>query len=720
MASQIRHYYEFGPYRLEPSERLLLCGDSPVDVTPKAFDTLLQLVEHSGRLLEKNTLMESVWGSTAVEENNLTQMIYVLRKALHEGEGGLRFIETVPRKGYRFAAPVEERRVLIEPPDAPSAAPAPLADSTQLTQSVDVTASATPGNGSAAPLPARSGDRGSAPSSTLPVSGQNPAETLARSPAQRAPLEPPPAAAAPAAPGPVAKWLRFNALGLAVLAIMAALVVLPTLHGLRARLLGRTAAAPIRSLAVLPLQNLTGDPKQDYFADGMTDELITDLAQLHGIRVISRTSVMQFKGTSKTLPEIARELNVDAVIEGSLARSGGRVRIRAQLVRGATDTHLWAGTFERDLRDVLALQGEIAQAIASQVSLQVTPEEQARLAAPGTVDAHAYDLYLMGRTASEQGTNEGLGKGIAYFTQAVAEDPNDAPAYAGLADAYALLGMDGARPSEVMGKALAAASKAVQLDDRLAEAHTSLAGVKALYDWDWPGAEREFQRALELNPQYAPAHHRYAVLYLAPLGRTGEAIMEMQRTLELDPRSVSATTDLCWMYYFDRQYDAAIASCRKAVEMDSGFVQAHLRLGQAYLAKGMYDQAFAEGQADQRIVGGPSEAIDTAARVYRQAGYRGYLAWSLLSGPASAVPSGGDLGKAIAYTLLGRNTFAVRQLQLAVASHLVPVVYLKVDPEWDPLHSDPRYQQLLRRIGLTSPGEPAAPSATAAGTSAAQ
>jgi TolB-like protein/DNA-binding winged helix-turn-helix (wHTH) protein len=440
MTERAKHLYAFGPFQLDPAQRLLFRDDGVVPLTPKALDTLLVLVENRGQLLTKDELLERVWPGTFVEEVTLAKNISTLRKALGEPPEGGEYIETHSKRGYRFVAEVHaiEREASAAPSASPAETPAPAA----------------------------------APS--------------ARPPAWR------------------------------VSAAVLAAVLLVTGAALWYR--GRSLATPANGkimLAVLPFENLSGDPAQEYFSSGLTEEMITQLGRLDPGRlgVIARTSAMQYKDAHKDVRQIGSELGVDYLLEGSVRREGNRVRISAQLIQVRDQSHQWAADYDRDLRDILALQSEVAGAIAQQIRLQLTPEQHARLQNARTLNAEAYESYLKGRFFWNKRTVEGHQKAIEYFQKAVALDPNYAQAYAGLADAYALLG-SWANPvmprGEAMGQARAAAQKALSLDDSLSDAHASLGFVKMHYDWDFAGAEKEFQRAIALNPGYATAHHWYA------------------------------------------------------------------------------------------------------------------------------------------------------------------------------------------------------------------
>lgn len=386
------------------------------------------------------------------------------------------------------------------------------------------------------------------------------------------------------------------ALALTVLAI-AVLELLPGRW--RERILGKIPSARIESVAVLPLENLSHDPEQEYFADGMTDALITDLAKIHALRVISRNSIMQYKGNRKPMTQIARELHVDAVVEGTVTRSGNQVRITAQLIEAPSDRHLWAETYERDLRDILALQDEVAKAIAAEVKITLTPQEQSRLSNARQVDPAANEAYLRGlyelhgMTAEPTETlkSQSLEKAIAYFKQSVAYDPNNALAYSGLADAYYDLSTDYRAPLEVMPKAKAAASKAIELDETLAEAHASLGYVAFSFDWDWSSAEREFRRALELNPSLPRARAGYGEYLLFVPRRTDEGLQEFHRAYALDPLLPLSHGDLAWFLFLARRYNEAIEATHRVPHDDHILALAYAEQGQPELALAAADRA---------------------------------------------------------------------------------------------------------------------------------
>ncbi len=464
---------------------------------------------------------------------------------------------------------------------------------------------------------------------------------------------------------------------------------------------GAVGAKRVESLAVLPLENLSGDPEQEYFADGMTEELIASLAQISALRVISRTSVMRYKGTRKPLPEIARELNVDVVVEGSVRRAGDRVRITAQLLDAANDRHLWAKSYERDLRDVLALQGEVAQAIAQEIQVKLAPPEQARLAGARPVNPDAYEARLKGRYHMNRRTEEGLKSAIGYFQEAIGLDPTDPLAHVGLADSYNLLGYYSLLPSpEAFPKAKAAATRALEIAPNLAEAQTSLAYVSLYYDWDWEGAEKGFRRAIGLNPSYSTAHLWYANVH-AILHRTEDAIAEFDRASELDPVSHIALTSAGWSRYYARRFAEAIEHFRAPLEVDPTFLPPRLWRGFALEQVGRYADAIRDFEEADRIGGLPHLSMAALARGYALAGERAKALEMLdrlaMLSKERYVPS---YYLAAVHVALGDRERALDLLDRAYDEHSHWLVFLAVEPKFDTLHDEPRFRDLLRRIGL--------------------
>jgi TolB-like protein/DNA-binding winged helix-turn-helix (wHTH) protein/Flp pilus assembly protein TadD len=625
-----KHIYEFGPFRLDATERVLLREGKPVLVPPKDLETLLVLVESRGHIVEKNELLERVWPGTFVEEGNLAKHISNLRQLLGAGLNETAYIETIPKRGYRFVAPV---RVVRHPAESETAL-----DQHTL-RSEDHLGMRFGGSLLAGLL---GGGLLLGVFLTLNVGG-------------------------------FWRWLRWE------------------------------SNPAIRSLAVLPLENLSGDPAQEYFADGMTDALITDLSKISALRVISRTSAMHYKGTKKSLPEIARELNVDGVVEGSVMRSGKRVRITAQLLQAGTDQHLWAETYERDLGDVLKLQSEVAQTIAQQVRIQLTPQQKVQLGSVAVVNPEAYEAYLRGRYFWNQRTEEGLWKSAELFQHAIDIDPNSALPYAGLADFYLVIDswtLEAAPPAELAPKARAAVQKALQLDPTLAEARTVLAGVKH-GDWDWNGAGAEYRRAIELNPNYAHAHDWYSQ-YLCELGQFDEGVAEADRAHALDPLDLMLGIDVGIRLYWARRYSEAIAPIQKTLELDPNFRVAHRFLGQVYEQNAMYDAAIVELRRAAELSDNNPIDLGALGHVYAVSGQH-KLALQILEElhrlSVKRYVSGYEF--ALIYAGLGEQDKAVYWLDKAFQEHSTWMLHLKVDPRLDPLRSDPGFQDLVRRVGLS-------------------
>jgi TolB-like protein/Flp pilus assembly protein TadD len=456
----------------------------------------------------------------------------------------------------------------------------------------------------------------------------------------------------------------------------------------------------VRSLAVLPLKNLSGDPAQEYFADGMTEEIIGRLAVIRGLRVVSRTSVMHFKNTNESVSEIAKTLGADAIVEGSVMREGDRIRIHAQLIRGATDEHFWSETYDRELGDVLTLESEIAQAIADKVEVTVSSQERSRLAAVRQVSPDVYESYLKGRYYWNTRTADGLQRASIYFQEAIDKDPFYAAAYSGLADCNSGLAWHGFRsPADALPKAQAAALKATELDPQSAEAHASL-GLVLHHRWDWSRAEFEFKRAIELDSRYANAHHWYGD-FLSVHGRHDEAIFEAKEAVELDPLNRMIGTWLALRYYLARQYDLATQQSRDTVELDTSFGAAHLLLGRSYLQTGLYDQGLAELQRAAELSG--NSPIYLA-----QVG----VAYAMLGRKAEALRTVGELQKiskeryvspygiAQIYAALNDKEQTFKWLEIAFKDRAVWMSYLAVDPVFDSVHSDQRFQDLLKLVGL--------------------
>jgi TolB-like protein/DNA-binding winged helix-turn-helix (wHTH) protein/Flp pilus assembly protein TadD len=621
----------FGAFELDVQSGELRKQGLKTRLPHQSFQVLLLLLAHPGDVVTREQLRQELWpADTFVDfDMGVSSAVKKLRDALGDTADSPRFVETLPRRGYRFIA-------AVEPEPIPASPPVEIPD---------------------------------------PVS---------------APVR------------PRRRFPRLMAGAMAAVVVAAGFALSGMAHSWR-----RPSPPQIRSLAVLPFQNLTGDHDQDYFVDGMTEALTTDLAQIAALKVISRTSAMQYKGAGKSLPAIADELGVDAVVEGAVTRSGGRVRVTAQLIEAATDRHLWARSYDRELRDVLILQGEVAKAIAQAIQIQLRPEEQQRLSRTATVRPEAYEAYLKGRFYWSLRGRENLLRAAGYFQQAIAADPTYAPAYSGLSDAYRQSDQQGMAPRVCMPKAEAAARKALELDETLAEAHASLAGVLYRYQWDWDGAKREFERALELDPNYAEGHRAYAI-YLLTTRRDEQALAEAQRAQELNPLSSIISVELATALTRVGRYDDAIERLRKTRELEPAGGRVNQTLALVYLAQGDLQKAidvFEKARADQRrttaapgpwlgylygATGHRAEAL-AALRALEQRSHEQYVPPQQL---------------AIVQVGLGNPQQAFTLLEKAYEEREIEVLGFS-GPLFDLLHDDPRYRKLVDRMGLTDAYFPA-------------
>jgi TolB-like protein/DNA-binding winged helix-turn-helix (wHTH) protein/Tfp pilus assembly protein PilF len=624
----------FGMYEVSFQSDELRKAGMKIKIQQQPLKLLEVLLEKPGEVVSREELRARIWPAESFGDFDqaLNIAISKLRTALSDPAENPRFIETIPKRGYRFIA------------DVTTVPAAPDSDRT--------------------PPPAP------------PASEASPPET---------PI------------APLAHRSRSAALLVGVsLALLACLALLGGWL-LRSR---RPNSSPIRSLAVLPLDNFSGDPSQDYFADGMTDELTTSLARISALRVISRTSAMRYKGARKPLPEIARELSVDAVVEGSVRREGDQVLITAQLIQAADDKHLWADSFEGKIGDSLALQNQLARAIAEKIKVEITPQEKARLRQANAVNPDAYKAYLKGRYFWNKRTSDGLKAALTYFNEAIEKDPTYAKAFSGLADTYALLGdweYGVMTPEEAMPKAKAAARRALELDDGLGEAHASLGFLLDGFDWDLDGGDREFKRAIQLNPGYATAHHWYA-WHLILLGKNAEAIDEMRKAENLDPLSLIINSDLAELLLIAGLPDESVQQSRRTIEMDPGFALAHNQLGQAFLEKHMLSPAINALQKAVRLSGSSQNCVANLARAYAAAN-RKPEAIKMLNDLKDRSPHPHAPEISMVYAALGDKDQAMLWLEKAYQQRLNPGVLLR--PGFNPLRQDPRFMDLRSRIGLT-------------------
>jgi TolB-like protein len=563
----------FGPFEFEIRSGILRRGGKPLQLQPQPAKLLALLVARSGDVVTREELRREIWGDgTFVDfEHNLNFSVRQIRAVLRDNPKKPRFIETLPRRGYRFISTVSE-----------------------------------------------------------------------------------------------------------------------------------TAGQAIQSLAVLPLENLSNDPEQDYFADGMTDELITELAKISHLRVISRTSVQCYKKARKPLPLIARRLNVDAVVEGTVLRSGDRVRITAQLIDARQESHLWAEAYDRNIDDVLHLQAELAQAIARQIHVKITNDERARLRPPRQVDPAAYECYLRGRYFWNRRTDENLIRSTDYFNQAIDRDPSYALAYAGLADSYFYRGyfFGLMEPRKAMPQAKAAALKALELDPTLGEAHISLALVQFLFDWDWAGARSSFQNALRFSPNYATAYHAYSA-FLACSGDIEQGIREAQHALTLDPLSIPIHNILGELYMFNRDWARAATQYEKAVEMDTGVSLPHENLAIVLEETGRYPEAVDQYLMAWAAAGEKEDVLRLLRETYASSGLAGFwqklleivlTRWSNWHADAFRIAS--------IYARLGQDESAIDWLQRGFEARSGAMVWIKLYPWFGRLARYPRFREMTRQIGL--------------------
>ena len=672
-----RTAFGIGAWRIEPGLDQITRGGVTAKLEPRTMRVLVCLAQHAGRVVSVEQLLDAVWKDVAVTQHSVYQAVAGLRRALGDDQKNPIYIANVQRRGYRLIAPVvpvEHQQITTSAHREP--APIVSAASPQPPQAIEAA-------------------RGSR-------------DRLA---AAQAPVEPGRRLASPGTNVAAVQPAAWSQRAIVATVVFVLLLLASTSAYIYLRRGGERAAVippAIHSLAVLPLQNLSGDKGQEYFADGMTEELITNLAQIGSLRVISRTSAMHFKGSKETLPQIGHDLQVDAVVEGSVARVENRVRVTAQLVEASTDHHLWARTYERDLKDILALQDEIAQAITEQIRVKLSPKEHSLFMQVHAVDPQAYDAYLRGRywwnqtTPEEAMSAEGPSRDHAskardYFQQAIAKDPSYALAYTGLADSFLQLGASGGLPlREAYVKAAEAADEALRLDPSLAEVHTSLANVKFLNDWDWSGAEAEYKRAAALNPNYATAHRSYS-FYLVAMGRLDEAMKEIERAQALDPLSPSITFWLGQVLYHARRYDDALRQNRRGSEMFPENAEFYWAIADVYEQKKMFAEAFTARQ--QALSLGKDPNVTALGEAYKRSGYRGYLLKAaqileLADDPADA---------AHCYALLTDEARAVSALEVGYNKHMHAVLFLRTAPELDSIRSSPRFRDLVRRIGFPQP-----------------
>ena len=631
-----RRYYNFDSFRVDPTERVLLRDGKPLSLSPKVFDTLLALVERSGHIVSKDELVDIVWPDVFVEENNLTQYVAAARRALGDNRQEHRYIETVPKRGYRFAPAVqivteESDSVIVEEQESLHIVVKDKIEEQEVTAN---------------------------------------AHTALRS----------------------NRWLAPAVLAGAVLLAVTAIVAIRFRASTEAR---QSAAVPIKSIAVLPFKPLGANGDDEYLGLGIADALITRLGYVRQIGIRPTSAIQKYVTGDRNAGAIGRELNVDAVLDCRMQRSGDRIRVTAQLVSAKDGAALWTASFDEKDSESFVLEDSISSQVAHSIASNLRIDDKNLLAKLGTRNNQAYQSYLKGRYFWSKRTSEGMLKAVDYFQQATRSDPNYAQAYAGLADCY-LVG--GAIPGTPADSAKSAALKALELDDTLAEAHTSLAYYEGAVEWNWSGAEAEFGRAIALNPSYSTAHHWHAY-NLAAIGRLDEAIAEIRRAQELDPLSLIISTDAGHVLYLSRRFDEAIGQYRKVLEMDSSFRVAHWRLGECYAQKRMYPEAIAELQ--QAISLDTNDRSPEAWLGYTRAA-AGQRDQALEVIAHIKMISKAPLGVAMVYAGLEDKDQAFNWLQRAFQQREADLALVQVDPIFDSLHADPRYLDLLRRMKLVA------------------
>lgn len=619
--------YVFGEFCLDADQRALFRRGERVPLTPKSLETLLFLVERRGKIVEKKELMDAVWPDTFVEEVSLARNVSALRKILSPNEGGQSYIETIPKRGYRFVMPVGSGEVVRE---------------------------------------------------------------LKETPAEE----------------PLSKQQSRTPWGWGSLVLFSLIVLLGAGVALYWWRLQERRNPPHKiALAVLPVQNLTGDASRDYISDGLTEELIATLGKMDPdqMAVIARTSSMAYKRTNKTVAEIGRELGADYVMEASVRGDWERFRFTVQLIRARDQTHLWVKDYDRTARDLLAVQDEIGRDVAKEIELRVTTSSPKGAVAPQHVfDSDAYRAYLLGRYHWNRGDEANLWKGIQYFESALAKDPENALAYAGLADSYSYLSDWYRPPREVMPKARAAAKKAVQLDESLPAAHNAVCFVAQAYDWDWDGAERECRRAIQLNPNYADAHDNYSML-LAYVGRQKDADAELTKAEELDPLSFRIYTDGEFEFFLARDYRRAEEQAKRAIELAPDYFLAHIYLALVYAQTGRKTEAVVEAEKGKSLT--DSSLVEgfagyTYAAEGKTAEARRIVS-DLIDKRRESYVCAFEIGTILVQ--LGDRGEAFPWFEKAYEDRSLCVTSMKYDPRLDSIRDDPRYQSIVERVGFPHP-----------------
>lgn len=662
--------YAFGPFCLDPAERLLLRDGQPVPLEPKVFDTLVLLIKNSGHLMEKSELISKMWPDAVVEEGSLTRNISTLRRILGDGENGFRFIETVPRRGYRFVASVTESSADTRDVSSEKQGGAPVVDRVEQISSLDDIE-----------LPHSNGNR--IVERRKQQAGQN---TDKRATLDEKTL-------------PSTEASRFGFLKRHKTAAVVAIIGLACAVAIFTyKYFTRVDSAAIHSVAVLPFANLSNDPNIEYIADGMAENLINNLTELPQLKVIARSSAFKYKGKQVDPEEVARALGVAAVVTGRIIQRGENLEISVELTNTTDGTQMWGRQYNQRVSELQTVQTEISREIAEKLRLRLTGAQERKLARQATPNQQAYQLYLAGLLQSRRGNLESDKKALEYFNQAVVLDPEFALAFASMTAVYSNLADAGALdPKEAIEKGKTAAQKALELDGTLAEAHNVM-GVIKRQEWDWSGAESEFKRAIEINPNLSAARGNYAFL-LAVMGRTGEALKENRQAQELDPLRLSFKGTEAVILFVAGLHDEALRVCQNMIRMQPEYPTAHHILGGIYAAKGMYPEALNEVHTTIKLTGGAPNGLIDLGNTYTMMGRRDETL-AILNKLKTRKEYVSPFGLAILYAGLGDKENAFECLERAYAAHDSQLQYLKADTRLRSLRSDPRFTELLRRMKL--------------------
>jgi DNA-binding winged helix-turn-helix (wHTH) protein/TolB-like protein/Flp pilus assembly protein TadD len=653
MDEQAKHFYEFGPYRIDVNNCLLLRDSEVVTLPPKAFDLLMVLAQSGGRLIPKDELMRRVWPDSFVEESNLSHHIFTLRKVLGEDRNSNRYIETIPRRGYRFVAIVAEVR--DEGDDIVVA---------EHSRSRIVIEQAEENITSANLVEAGKAAQGLPDGRTKPGLKK-----------------------------------RF---GLLALAACAAIAVAIAVYFLFANRAGKEASGlGVRSIAVLPFKPLVADNRNESLELGMAETLISKLSGIRQLVVRPISAVRKYSGLEQDSIAAGRELGVDYVVEGNLQMVGEKTRVTVGLLNVKDGRAVWTDKCDQQCSTIFELQDAVAQQIAGKLTLELTGEEKKQLAKHYTENVEAYQLYVKGRFFWSKFTDEAITKAIDYFQQAIDKDPTYALAYTGLANSYSVLGLNGPMsPKEALPKMKYVAARAVELDDNLAQAHSALGGLRLFYEWDWAGAERAFKRAMELDPTYAEPHELYSYL-LRNMERFDEAFAEIRKAQELNPVSILISGAYGVTLWNARRYDQAIEELNKTLELDPNFAATRYALGLAYAHNGMYEKAVAESNKAVTLSGGSAHAMAALGQVYALSGKKAE-AQKVIAELQQESKQGyvSPLDVALIYATLGQSDEAFFWLEKAYEERSCWLIEIKLDPGWDKIRSDPRFDNLLGRVGL--------------------